>query len=137
VVSPAGSAERDASGKIVRMAGSIQDINREKEAEDALREAQARFDRAVKGTQDGLWEADVRASMWLSPRAHALLGYAEGELHQRLDVLRERVHPDDLPANDEALRITLELVINLHPDVPANVVGDPQEASMPTSRVRS
>jgi two-component system, sensor histidine kinase and response regulator len=103
-----GNAERDASGRAIRIAGSIQDIHRQKEVEDALREAQARFDRAVKGTQDGLWEADMlRGSMWLSPRAHVLLGYADGELHQGVDVLRERMHPEELAANDEALRITL------------------------------
>jgi two-component system, sensor histidine kinase and response regulator len=103
-----GSAERDASGRVIRMAGSIQDIHRQREVEAALGEAQARFDRAVKGTQDGLWEADmVRGSMWLSPRAHALLGYEEGELHQGVEVLRERMHPEELAANDEALNVTL------------------------------
>jgi two-component system, sensor histidine kinase and response regulator len=104
-----GSAERDATGRVIRMAGSISDIHQQKLAEDALRESQARFDRAVNGTQDGLWEADaVRGSMWLSPRACASLGYAEGELGNHLTVLRERMHPEDLPEADASLQVAME-----------------------------
>jgi two-component system sensor histidine kinase/response regulator len=100
-----GRVERDSSERVVRMSGSIQDIQRQKVAEDALREAHARFDRAVQGTQDGLWEADViHNQMWLSPRMHALLGYEDGELPTYIDVIRERVHPDDLGGSDESLK---------------------------------
>ena len=68
-----GMVERGPDGTPVRTAGSIQDIHRQKLAEDALRETQARFERAIRGTQDGLWEVDVRASrVWLSPRVHQL-----------------------------------------------------------------
>jgi len=104
-----GCAERDALGQVVRMAGSIHDIQKQKAAEDALREAQARFARAVQGTQDGLWEVDMdKESMWLSPRMHALLGFAEGELSDSLNVMRDRMHPDDLALYDEALRASVE-----------------------------
>jgi PAS domain S-box-containing protein len=99
-----GSAERDAEGHVARMIGSIQDIQKQKAAEIALQEAKARFDRAVQGTQDGLWEADMpKGEMWLSPRAHALLGYSPGELTNDINVLRDRIHPDQLAASDAAL----------------------------------
>ena len=99
-----GRAERDADGVALRVSGSIQEIERLKAAEDALREAKARFERAVEGTQDGLWEVDKRTGkMWLSPRLHELLGYAVGELHDNHDVMRELVHPDDLAGSDEAV----------------------------------
>ena len=99
-----GSSERDAEGRIVRMAGSFQDIQRRKLAEDALKHAQARFDRAVRGTQDGLWEAEPGGNrMWISPRMHSLLGYKEGELGTHLTVIRERMHPDDIAGADESL----------------------------------
>ena len=104
-----GSSERDAEGRIVRMAGSFQDIQRSKVAEDALKQAQARFDRAVRGTQDGLWEADtVSSRMWISPRLQSLLGYKEGELGDHLTVIRERMHPDDLQGADESLLHALQ-----------------------------
>ncbi len=99
-----GNAERDAEGRVIRMAGSLQDIERRKVAEDALSQAHARFDRAVRGTQDGLWEADTLARrMWMSPRMHSLLGFKEGELGDHLEVLRERIHPEDLSGADESL----------------------------------
>ncbi|MEJ0034612.1 MAG: PAS domain-containing protein [Gammaproteobacteria bacterium] len=96
-----GRAERDADGVALRVSGSIHEIDRQKAAEDALREAQARFERAIEGTQDGLWEVDVtRGKMWLSPRLHELLGYRVGELDDRHDVMRELLHPGDLVASD-------------------------------------
>ena len=104
-----GNAERDANGRAVSVAGSIQDIQRQKVAEDALKDAQSRFDRAVRGTQDGLWEADMANNiMWISPRMHALLGYKQGELPDHLSVLRERMHADDLAASDESLLNALQ-----------------------------
>ncbi|MEJ1960904.1 MAG: PAS domain-containing protein [Gammaproteobacteria bacterium] len=104
-----GNAERDASGRAVRMAGSIQDIQRQKVAEDALKDARARFDRAVRGTQDGLWEGDTLGdNMWISPRMHAMLGFEPGELPEHLNVMRERMHPDDLLGADESLMNALQ-----------------------------
>jgi PAS domain S-box-containing protein len=104
-----GNAERDESGVALRVSGTIHEIERQKAAEDALREAQARFERAIDGTQDGLWEVDMKlGKMWLSPRLHELLGYRVGELHDRHDVLREFVHPDDVAHSDEAVRRQVE-----------------------------
>jgi two-component system sensor histidine kinase/response regulator len=104
-----GNAERDESGVALRISGSIHEIERQKAAEDALREAQARFERAIHGTKDGLWEVDMKlGKMWLSPRLHELLGYSVGELHDRHDVLREFVHPDDVSISDTAVASQLK-----------------------------
>jgi two-component system sensor histidine kinase/response regulator len=106
-----GSAERDANGIAVSLSGSIHDIHKQKVAEDALREAKARFERAIHGTQDGLWEVDMRTrKVWMSPRMHELLGFADGELPDHYGVLRERIHPDDLATRDEAVRLNFENV---------------------------
>jgi two-component system sensor histidine kinase/response regulator len=106
-----GAAERDANGAAFRIAGSLTDVHEQKTAEDELRDVRARFERAIGGTQDGLWEADRKAQrMWLSPRAHALLGFAKGELHEGISVLRERVHPEDVPISDTAVFACVESV---------------------------
>jgi len=113
-----GSAERDEQDRVVRMAGSIQNIQRQKVAEDALREAQARFDRAVHGTQDGLWEADMLAGhIWISPRMHELLGYEPGELPDTLGVLRDRIHPDDRAEADLSLQTHLDEGLSVDKEV--------------------
>src|SRR5262249_18365195 len=76
-----GSAEVDSDGQPHRVSGSIYDIQKQRTAEEALREAQARFTRAIHGTQDGLWEIDLhREGLWLAPRFAQLLGYIDGEL---------------------------------------------------------
>ena len=109
-----GMAERDEQGQPIRMVGSIHDIQKQKAAEDALDEARARFNRAVQGTQDGLWEADVAAGrMWLSPRTHELLGHDVGELSDALDVLRVRIHPDELAESDAALHACLSQALSI------------------------
>jgi diguanylate cyclase (GGDEF)-like protein/PAS domain S-box-containing protein len=61
-----------------------------------LRASQERYALAVEGANDGLWDWDlVAGSLYLSPRAHALLGYAEGELGDDPEAWLDRVHPDD------------------------------------------
>jgi two-component system, sensor histidine kinase and response regulator len=74
-----------------------------------LREAQARFTRAIHGTQDGLWEIDVAAEgLWLSPRFSELLGFVDGELGDRIGVLRTRAHPEDADKLQNAVGVAVD-----------------------------
>ncbi len=101
-----GVAERDVSGEALRIAGAAQDVHEQKLAEDELREVRARFDRAVQGTQDGLWEIDLsgpHGRVWLSPRLQELLGFEDGELGDDREVLRRRTHPEDRAISDAAV----------------------------------
>ncbi|HEY0943394.1 MAG TPA: PAS domain-containing protein [Steroidobacter sp.] len=100
-----GMVERDEHGKPRSMAGSIQDAHEQKLAEDALRHTQQRLERAIKGTQDGLWEMDVDGSSWHSPRVAELLGYTEGELPPGSNFLQEFLHPDDVETIAAASRV--------------------------------
>jgi PAS domain S-box-containing protein len=93
-----GMAERDEHGRARSVAGSIQDVHEQKLAEDALHYAQQRFERAIKGTQDGLWEMDADGSAWCSPRIAELLGYEPQQLPSDTNFLREFLHPDDTEA---------------------------------------
>jgi two-component system, sensor histidine kinase and response regulator len=115
-----GGAERDAEGRPLRVSGSAQDIHQQKLAEDALREVQARFERAVHGTEDGLWEIDLsgpRGRFWLSPRLHELLGFEPGELSDDQEVLRDLIHPDDQPISDAAVQQQLSEGVPLDVEV--------------------
>jgi two-component system sensor histidine kinase/response regulator len=104
-----GSAEFDKDSRPVRMSGSINDIHKQRLAEEALREAQARFTRAIHGTQDGLWELDtVNRKLWLSPRLSELLGFADGELGDRVGALRARAYKEDFDAMKTAVRVAIE-----------------------------
>ncbi len=102
-------AERDASGRFVRLSGSVQDIHKQKLAEDALAAARQRFERAIRGTQDGLWEWDLRAqSLWVSPRFEAILGFGEGEVSGVVSTPDSLVHPEDVEACRAAQRAHFE-----------------------------
>jgi len=90
-----GVAERDANGRPIRISGSVQNIHRQKEAEEALREAQSRFERAVNGAQDGLFEVDVvSGAAWFSPRYNQMLGYESNRTFTLQD-MRALMHPED------------------------------------------
>jgi two-component system sensor histidine kinase/response regulator len=91
-----GAAERDAMSRPIRISGSIQDIHRQKAAEDALRDAQQRFERAVNGTQDGLFDLDLNNdTAWFSPRYKQMLGY-DTSVSFNVSELRQQIHPDDV-----------------------------------------
>ena len=91
-----GAAERDAMNRPVRISGSVQDIDRQKAAEEALREAQVRFERAVNGTQDGLFDLDLVSDLaWFSPRYKQMLGY-DASASFTVSDLRTQIHPDDV-----------------------------------------
>jgi PAS domain S-box-containing protein len=100
-----GMAERDGHGCPRRISGSIQDIHEQKLAEDALRYTQQRFERAINGTQDGLWEMDADGSSWHSPRVEELLGYEPGQLPIGSNFLKEFLHPNDADAIAAATRV--------------------------------
>jgi PAS domain S-box-containing protein len=103
-----GTAERDAQGQPISMAGSIQDIHQQKLAEDALNQAQRRLERAINGTQDGLWEQEAGGAAWCSPRVAKLLGYSSEEMPSDTDFLQRYLHPDDAEVLEEATRLHFE-----------------------------
>ncbi|MEO0852179.1 MAG: PAS domain-containing protein, partial [Cyanobacteria bacterium J06648_11] len=67
-----------------------------KRAEAALQASEERYDLAVRGSNDGLWDWDLLTSrIEFSPRWKEMLGYEEREISENPDEWFERVHPDD------------------------------------------
>jgi PAS domain S-box-containing protein/putative nucleotidyltransferase with HDIG domain len=63
----------------------------------ALRSSEARWQFAVDGSGDGLWDWDVTGgTVWFSRRWKTMLGFDETEIGHSLDEWSRRVHPDDL-----------------------------------------
>jgi diguanylate cyclase (GGDEF)-like protein/PAS domain S-box-containing protein len=66
-------------------------------ADQAIRESEQRYALAARGTNDGLWDWDLRnGRVYFSPRWKQMLGYAEGELSDSIDEWFMRVRPGDL-----------------------------------------
>jgi PAS domain S-box-containing protein len=78
--------------------------------EDALQESMERFDLAVRGANDGLWDWwPATDQSWVSPRFKQLLGYGEDDdLGNPIEFWRTRLHPDDHDRVMQALRDHLE-----------------------------
>ncbi|MGH8119183.1 MAG: PAS domain-containing protein, partial [Gammaproteobacteria bacterium] len=65
--------------------------------EAALRESKARYERAINGTHDGLFDWDLQINqVYFSPRWKIMLGYAEGEIDDDPENFFRHVHPDDV-----------------------------------------
>jgi PAS domain S-box-containing protein len=100
---------RDATGRVYRMAGSHEDITDRKFAEEELRKSRERFELAVLGSQDGLWDWDVLTDqIWYSPRFKNILGYEDHEIGNHPDEWRKRLHPEDRERAHAAFAACLE-----------------------------
>ena len=85
---------KNASGRIVRSIGMVQDITDRKRAEEALRESEEKFRVLFEKSIQGILAADLEANrfVYANPRICRMLGYSETELLQ-LGV--EDIHPMD------------------------------------------
>jgi PAS domain S-box-containing protein len=63
---------------------------------DAFRRSEERFELAIRGANDGLWDWDIPSqTVYFSPRWKAMLGYAEDEIGDSLEAWHARIHPDE------------------------------------------
>lgn len=97
-----GGKERhfEARFQAVRTGGSlavIRDVTERQLAELALRESEARWQFALDGAGDGVWDWNiVTGHVYRSPRWITMLGFEAGEISDTIDDWSSRVHPDDL-----------------------------------------
>jgi diguanylate cyclase (GGDEF)-like protein/PAS domain S-box-containing protein len=71
-------------------------IRKEDAFHAALRASQQRYDYAISGTNDGIFDWSLASrELYLSPRFEELLGYASGTLHESAGSFMRRVHPGD------------------------------------------
>jgi PAS domain S-box-containing protein len=71
-------------------------IDRQK-MEDALRESEQRWQLAVRGTNDGIWDWNTKTNeVFFSTRWKKMFGYEEQEISNHLDECLTRIHPDNI-----------------------------------------
>ncbi|AOS43686.1 Signal transduction histidine-protein kinase BarA [Lacunisphaera limnophila] len=84
--------------------GMDRDATARKQAERALRASEERWQLAVAGSNEGVWDWSIEAdTIWFSPRWKSQLGYAPDELPCRREVWMDRIHPDDRTLVESAI----------------------------------
>jgi PAS domain S-box-containing protein len=87
---------RDESGRVRGGVVVFRDITERKRAEEELLRSRERFELAVRGSQDGLWDWDLRTNaVYFSPRWKSILGYEDREIGHGLEEWETRLHPDE------------------------------------------
>jgi diguanylate cyclase (GGDEF)-like protein/PAS domain S-box-containing protein len=88
---------------------SSRDNAQQRSIEERLRESEERYALAMKGTNDGLWDWNLKtAQVYFSPRWKAMLGYEEHEIGSTPDEWLNRVHSDDIAALQSAIASHIE-----------------------------
>jgi PAS domain S-box-containing protein len=87
---------RDEAGALRGGLVVFRDITERKRAEAELVRSRERFELAVRGSQDGLWDWDPQTGeIYYSPRWKSIIGYEEHEIAPRIEEWEERLHPED------------------------------------------
>jgi PAS domain S-box-containing protein len=72
------------------------DISQQKQAEQALREAELRWKFALEGSGLGVWDWDLASNqVYFSPLWKAMIGYRDDEWPNTFEVWSSNLHPDD------------------------------------------
>ena len=87
---------RDSANHPYRMIGVNWDITERKQMEDELRTSKARWQFALEGAGDGVWDWNARTNeVFYSHQWKAMLGYNDDEIGNTLSEWDSRLHPDD------------------------------------------
>jgi len=74
------------------------DIRARKNAEIELQRSREQFELAVTGSNDGIWDWDLRTNtLYLSPKWKEQLGYRDDELKNVFSTFEDLLHPEDRP----------------------------------------
>jgi PAS domain S-box-containing protein len=97
-----GRAVCSAAGRPIRMLGSVQDVSRQKHAEQRYAESEERLSLAVEASGLGIWTWDISTGRvsW-SKRCYEIHGLEEDQFAGTLEAFAALVHPED---RDRVLR---------------------------------
>jgi len=90
--------ERSENGQPLKMIGTHTDITSVKNTEESLRRSEKRWQFALEGAGDGIWEYNIDTGViYYSAQYKRMLGYNEKDYPDDRNSWLESIHPDDLP----------------------------------------
>ncbi|MET0533656.1 MAG: PAS domain S-box protein [Steroidobacter sp.] len=100
---------RDAAGKASRVIGVLQDISRSKRDQHTAHEVEQRWERAIRGTSDGLYEWDLLSGhVWYASRFRDIVGYGDAEFSNTFQAFQNVLHSEDRSGVLAKIRAHLE-----------------------------
>jgi len=102
-----GVVFRDESGRAVRWCGTVRDTTDRRRAEEALRESEKRYERAMLAAEAGFWDWDVSGDQfYASPKLLEMTDFPpRTEFANRADFMaRAPFHPDDRKKWERAVK---------------------------------
>jgi PAS domain S-box-containing protein len=101
--------KRDDKGKAQRVVGVLRDISMRKQHLQEAREVEQRWERAVRGTSDGLYDWDLSTGhVWYAARFRAIVGYAPEDFPDTFQAFQNTVHEEDRARVVGSIRAHLE-----------------------------
>ncbi len=95
-----GRAIRDAAGVPIMTSGTASDVHDARVASEELRAMQVRYQRAMDGSNDGVFEHNIATGeFYFSDRFDEILGYAPGAMPRQRAEWVKLIHPDDMAAH--------------------------------------
>lgn len=77
---------------------AFRDVTAQRAAEEALKRAEERWQFAIDGAREGVWDyAEDTQTMFFSRRWKEMIGYEEAEIGSDIGEWIRRIHPDDKP----------------------------------------
>lgn len=97
----------------------IHDVTEAKKQEQEIRDMKNRLQLAIDGSNDGLWDWDLKTdSVYYSNQWKKIFGIQDEEEINHIDEIKERVHPDDINSAfedlDKYLRKEIDFYENEH-----------------------
>jgi PAS domain S-box-containing protein len=91
-----GQAVYNDTGELAQYFALIEDITIERETQDALIKSEERWQFALEGAGDGVWEYNFQTKeVFFSKQYKKMLGFSDEEFPNRYEEWISRVHPDD------------------------------------------
>ena len=87
---------KDSEGRVTGALSTARDITDLRSTEEALRESEERWQFALEGAGDGVWDWNAQTNKaFYSRQWKSMLGFQEHEIGDMLDEWERRVHPND------------------------------------------